>query len=174
MPRASSTRARTNGRERLTTFMQQHGLQTTVDLAQVFRVAQSTASRWMKDAAEKPLEDVLPGPAMILMELMEAGLTTSDLDAMRKLAAVHARPDELDDIAVEQSWTVEVPTRSRFGAKVSTPTGHHIIVHSGWIKDRMVKLEAILLSGDAGTRRRAKTLLARYQDVLQKMAELPR
>jgi hypothetical protein len=159
---------------RLVRFMTRHGLQTTNDLAQVFRVYQTTASRWLKLAANEPVEHVLPGPALILLELMEQGVETSDLAAMRRLAELHSAPDALDEADGEAGWRIEVSSRQRQGARLVTPGGHHIVVHPGWFRDRSRHLERLAGSARGARRARLRDIARRYEAAIEDLAGLPR
>lgn len=167
-----SPRAEGETPNRLVAFMNRHELGTGGELAQVFRVGQATASRWL-NPGQRPLEEVLPGPAMILLELMEAGHTTPDLEAVKALAAIHARPWAFEDIDGEIDWTVELPARSRLGVKLVSGTGHFLVVHSGWINDRITKIESLRASDPSDDARRA-AIVERYRDVLRRLSALPR
>ena len=155
-------------------FMERHGLQTTNDLAQVFRVWQSTASRWLKESKKKPLSDVMPGPALILLELMEQGVETPDLTAARSMAAIHAQPQAIDEIPRETDYRIEIPEKARYGARLVAPTGHFIVVHSRWFKDRSARLAKLAEAAKGARRARLSALVQRYQDAVEDMAALPR
>lgn len=155
--------------------MDRHGLQTTADLAQVFRVGQTASARWLR-ASQKlsdtdSLEDVLQGPAFILFELMEKGVETEDLAAMKTIVLARSNPDEISDLKWEASWSLSIPEYARQGMKITTKSGHHITVHSGWIKSRIASLEKV---ADEQSSTAVKTLLKRYRTAQTKMAELPR
>lgn len=161
--------------DRLTAFMTKHGLQTTTDLAQVFRVGQSTCARWIRVAqqleGEDSLEDVLQGPAFILFELMEKGLMTEDLLAMKTIVEARSNPDAITDLKWEMSWSLTVPDYARQGLKITTKQGHFITVHSGWIKQRIARLA---MNDDELQSATIQTLLKRYRSAQTKMAALPR
>lgn len=162
--------------DRLTAFMTKHGLQTTTDLGQVFRVGQSTCARWIRVAqqlgSKASLEDVLQGPAFILFELMEKGLMTEDLLAMKTIVATRSNPDAITDLKWESSWSLTIPDYARQGLKITTKQGHFITVHSGWLKQRIHRLEADRDEQQVATD--VQTLLKRYRSAQTKMAALPR
>jgi hypothetical protein len=160
--------------------MEAHGLETSNELAQVFRTSQTTASRWMRLARKlgprESLETVLKGPANILFELMENGLETSDLRAMKALVQVRRDPKALDDLEWEKNWKVAIDPqgRQRQGASIVTKDGHEITVYSVWFRDRIAGLEKIEAEDDSSRRETAGKLVKRYRSALAKLAELPR
>lgn len=170
----STTKQDIDGASRLTAFMARHGLQTSNDLAQAFRVTQPTSARWLKGAQGKPLNEVLQGPTLVLFELMEDGLVTRDLSIAKRLAAVHARPGDFGTIEGEERWTIDVPTRSKVGGRIIVPSGHFIIVHSRWFKDRAAKLMGLESTGDDLHEKRIRMLVTRYLEAHTKMVALPR
>ena len=170
----STPKEHVDGASRLTAFMARHGLQTSNDLAQAFRVTQPTSARWLKGAQGKPLEEVLQGPTLVLFELMEGGLETRDLSIAKRLAAVHARPGDFEVIEGEERWTIDVPTRSKVGGKIIVPSGHFIMVHSRWFKERIAKLRTLKSVRDDLHEKRMRMLVTRYQDAHDRMVALPR
>lgn len=168
------SRSGSGDQDRLTAFMEKHGLQTTTDLGQVFRVGQSTCARWIRVShkleSDASLEDVLQGPAFILFELMEKGLVTEDLLAMKTIAAARSDPD-ITDLKWELSWSLTVPEYARQGLKITTKQGHFITVHSGWIKQRIARLASKNYDQQSAN---VETLLKRYRSAQTKMAALPR
>lgn len=171
----SEKRPQDGNSNRLKTFMERNGLQTSGELAQVFRVTQDTTSRWIKNADSKPLEETMQGPALILFELMENGLQTKELLAMREMAAVQQNPAGVEDINVEARWKVSLSNRARLGVRIENEEGFFIVVHSRWLKDRMAALETIAAQAQQKARqRRALSLKSRYSDALQELADLPR
>lgn len=162
------------GSDRLADFMTKHGLCTTTDMAQVFRVGQSTVSRWVGQAKEKPLEDVLPGPAMILLELFESGIETPDLITMREMAELREHPTSERPIAAEMRWSVNIPTNARYGAKIVSDTGHYVVVHSRWFTERITKLKKQAAEAETPDRRRAQRLIERYEMARDELTSLPR
>jgi hypothetical protein len=155
--------------------MSRNGLQTSHELAQVFRVNQTTAARWMREAQVRPLDEVLPGPAMILFDLMAGGLETPDLAATRRIAAVHARPGEFGLIEDEAKWRRELSTSARGGMTLRLPTGHSFVVHSGWLRERIERLDRLVAEAeDHAVRQKASTLAGRYRDDLARLGQLPR
>lgn len=171
----TDTRSGAGEEDRLTAFMAKHGLQTTTDLAQVFRVGQSTCARWIRVAqqldSKASLEDVLQGPAFILFELMEKGLMTEDLLAMKTIVAARSNPYTITDLKWELSWSLTIPDYARQGLKITTKQGHFITVHSGWLKQRILRLTTDRDNQQAAN---VQTLLKRYRSAQTKMAALPR
>lgn len=158
------------GGDRLRTFMRRFGFQNSHDVAQAFRVSQTTASRWMKDTAESSVDDVMPGPAVILLELMESGIETPDLKVAQFLASVRESPGDYSVIEGELQWRIEMSRSARHGAKIVIATGQYMIVHSVWFRERIKRL-----SNEAGRNGKvARELVSRYADTMKKLAELPR
>ena len=173
--RSLAERPKNGNNNRLKAFMDANGLQTSVELAQVFRVTQDTTSRWIKNADTKKLEETMQGPALILFELMEDGLQTTELLNMREMAAVSARPEDFEDLLSEEKWKAILGARSRAGVRIETPDGYFILVHSRWLKKRISKLESLSADGEQKARqRRARILINRYNDVLTELGKLPR
>lgn len=170
----TSSDARTPGRPRLDAFMAKNGLTTIDQLAQVFRMSQTPVQAWLKRSEREPLEEVLPGPAMILFELMERGTQTDDLDVMRGLAAIHADPATAADLQDEHEWEVEIPTTSRYGARVVARSGHSIKVHPGWFRGRIAALEPMVGSMSGVRKKHTQDLLKRYREAIEAMSRLPR
>lgn len=168
MPLSKPVQMALPGQSRIQKFMRSFGLENSHDLAQAFRVSQTTAARWMKDAETKPVEDVMPGPAFILLGLMENGVETEDLRRTQALAALREHPSDQGPVAGEDKWQIEIPRFSRHGVKIVTGTGHYIVAHSGWFKERIKKLAAG--QDDA----LARKLMQRYTDAINKLAGLPR
>lgn len=163
-----------DGKSRLEGFMSKNGLFTTTDLAQVFRVGQSTISRWIGQAKKDILENVLPGPAMILFELIEDGFETPDLIRMRSLAAIRENPKTDFPTDTELQWTIEIPTNARYGAKIVSETGHYITVHSRWFSERLSKLEGSVDDLPPNKKRDVQRLVEKYGQARDDLTSLPR
>lgn len=165
----------TGSENRLKSFMELHRIQTSGEMAQVFRVTQDTTSRWIKNADSKPLEETMQGPALILFELMENGLQTKELIAVKAMAAVAACPSGIEDLNMEEKWTVTLSNRARLGVRIENLEGYFIVVHSRWLKERMAALNVITVEDKQKARqKRAQSLFARYEGALSGLAELPR
>lgn len=158
------------GGDRLRIFMRRCGFHNSHDVAQAFRVSQTTAARWIKDAADGSVEDAMPGPAVILLELMESGIETPDLKMAQFLASLRERPQDHPVIEGEEHWRIETSRSARHGAKIVTNAGHYIVVHSIWFRERIRRL-----SSEAGRKGKvARELVERYTAAISKLAELPR
>ena len=91
------------------------------------------------------------------------------------MAAFQKNPAGIEDLNAEEKWKVTLGNRSRLGVRIENKEGFFIIVHSGWLKDRISALGLIAEQTQQKARqKRALVLSSRYEDALQGLAELPR
>ena len=155
---------------RLARLAQSHGLNTSSDLAQVFRVTNSTAGRWKDQARSRPLEEVMPGPAMILLELYEQGVETRDLQDVREAAKVRNGPDNLFLQPDEECWSIS-STEGRKAVTITLPNGRTIDAFPRWIKTRIRHLEDLLPHMPDLEAARCRKAVERYKGLLSSKPE---
>lgn len=160
---------------RLRRFMKAQGLANAHELAQVFRVSKSTAARWLQDTEKQPLEDVLPGPAQVLLDVLEDGIETEDLRAVRDLVLIQNGADQPEEFRQEHLWEIELPNAARLPVKITLPSGHYILIHSQWMEQRLAALAPVATGTLHDKRReRARAIVAAYGKALEGLAALPR
>jgi|JRYH01.1.fsa_nt_gb hypothetical protein len=151
---------------RLSRLAERHALNPSSDLAQIFRVTRSTIGRWREQARSRPLREVMPGPAMILLELFEDGLETSDLREVRAAAQIRNGPADLVLQADEDQWEIKPSEGKRKPVRIALSNGREIEVFPRWLKARIRYLQSLEKHMEATEKLRCARVIERYRQAL--------
>ncbi len=157
--------------------MESLGLKLSHELAQVFRVVPGTVNTWRRKlAAGESAHECMPGPAAVLLELLEQGVKTVDVPIVQELAALYDAPAEHLIFKGEIDWTHALPMQRTSPVTLTAPSGHYLVVHSRWLRVRIAALHKAA-EAEATTdllREYYLSLADRYADTRSALLAVPR
>tara|TARA_R110000737_G_scaffold239142_2_gene251175 strand:+ start:3418 stop:3915 length:498 start_codon:yes stop_codon:yes gene_type:complete len=152
--------------DRLDRLRSKTGLKSDAELAQLFRVSHGAFRRW-KDLIRsgRSVEEVLPGPAIVIVEAIEEGQLEISIERVRFLSRAKHDPHDLMLQEREHEWDVRPCTRTGQWRILVPETGYFDVPRS-WFRRRIVRLHEICDYLEPDRRAHCDTVLARYKEVL--------